>query len=128
MRFYLKKIGFYLVALFAGEALLELEHAASIVFRIVEHSRNADEFAWDSQSATAPESPTGQLFQHHEERGRRIVLFARQHRENRLGPEPYMCLGTVKYISHEGSKPMHIRWSLDRPMPASMFQIAKIAS
>ena len=93
-----------------------------------DYAISTDEFAWDSQSATTPESPTGQLFQHHEERGRRIVLFARQHRENRLGPEPYMCLGTVKYISHEGSKPMHIRWSLDRPMPASMFQIAKIAS
>ena len=75
-----------------------------------------------------PRKSDGPVFQHHEERGRRIVLFARQHRENRLGPEPYMCLGTVKYISHEGSKPMHIRWSLDRPMPASMFQIAKIAS
>lgn len=93
-----------------------------------DYAISTDEFAWDSQSATTPESPTGQLFQHHEERSRRIVLFARQHRENRLGPEPYMCLGTVKYISHEGSKPMHIRWSLDRPMPASMFQIAKIAS
>ena len=93
-----------------------------------DYAISTDEFAWDSQSATTPESPTGQLFQHHEERGRRIVLFARQHRENGLGPEPYMCLGTVKYISHEGSKPMHIRWSLDRPMPASMFQIAKIAS
>ena len=93
-----------------------------------DYAISTSEFAWDSQSATAPESPMGQLFQHHEEQGRRIVLFARQARENALGSSPYMCLGTVKYLSHEGSKPMHIRWSLDRPMPAAMFQIAKIAS
>lgn len=93
-----------------------------------DYAISTSEFAWDSQSATTPESPMGQLFQHHEEQGRRIVLFARQARENALGPSPYMCLGTVKYLSHEGSKPMHIRWSLDRPMPAAMFQIAKIAS
>ena len=60
--------------------------------------------------------------------GRRIVLFVRRNKKDAIGTIPYMCLGTVKYISHEGSKPMHIRWSLDRPMPASMFQIAKIAS
>ena len=75
-----------------------------------------------------PESPTGQLFQHHEELGHRIVPFVRRNNKDAIGTRPYMCLGTVKYISHEGSKPMHIRWSLDRPMPASMFQIAKIAS
>ena len=93
-----------------------------------DYAISADEFAWDSQSTTAPDNPTGQLFQHHEELGHRIVLFVRRNKKDAIGTSPYMCLGTVKYISHEGSKPMHIRWSLDRPMPASMFQIAKIAS
>lgn len=93
-----------------------------------DYAISTDEFAWDSQNATTPESPTGQLFQHHEEQSRRIVLFVRRNQKDAIGTRPYMCLGTVKYISHEGSKPMHIRWSLDRPMPASMFQIAKIAS
>ena len=93
-----------------------------------DYAISTDEFAWDSQSATSPESPTGQLFQHHEELGHRIVLFVRRNNKDAIGTRPYMCLGTVKYISHGGSKPMHIRWSLDRPMPASMFQIAKIAS
>ena len=93
-----------------------------------DYAISTDEFAWDSQNATTPESPTGQLFQHHEEQSRRIVLFVRRNQKDAIGTRPYMCLGTVKYISHEGSKPMHIRWSLDRPMPAFMFQIAKIAS
>ena len=93
-----------------------------------DYAISTDEFAWDSQNATTPESTLGQLFQHHEEQGRRIVLFVRRNKKDAIGTSPYMCLGTVKYISHEGSKPMHIRWSLDRPMPASMFQIAKIAS
>lgn len=93
-----------------------------------DYAISTDEFAWDSQNATTPESQPGQLFQHHEELGHRIVLFVRRNKKDAIGTSPYMCLGTVKYISHEGSKPMHIRWALDRPMPASMFQIAKIAS
>ena len=93
-----------------------------------DYAISTSEFAWDSQNATTPESQPGQLFQHHEELGHRIVLFVRRNQKDAMGTRPYMCLGTVKYISHEGSKPMHIRWSLDRPMPASMFQIAKIAS
>ena len=93
-----------------------------------DYAISTDEFAWDSQNTTTPESSLGQLFQHHEELGHRIVLFVRRNNKDAIGTRPYMCLGTVKYISHEGSKPMHIRWSLDRPMPASMFQIAKIAS
>ena len=93
-----------------------------------DYAISTDEFAWDSQSITTPSSQRGQLLQHHEEMGHRIVLFVRHNQKDAMGTRPYMCLGTVKYISHEGSKPMHIRWSLDRPMPASMFQIAKIAS
>lgn len=93
-----------------------------------DYAISTDEFAWDSQNTTTPESSLGQLFQHHEELGHRIVLFVRRNNKDAIGTRPYMCLGTVKYISHEGSKPMHIRLSLDRPMPASMFQIAKIAS
>ena len=93
-----------------------------------DYAISTDEFAWDSQNTTTPESSLGQLFQHHEELGHRIVLFVRRNNKDAIGTRPYMCLGTVKYISHEGSKPMHIRWSLDRPMPVSMFQIAKIAS
>ncbi len=93
-----------------------------------DYAISTDEFAWDSQNTTTPESSLGQLFQHHEELGHRIVLFVRRNNKDAIGTRPYMCLGTVKYISHEGSKPMHIRWSLDQPMPASMFQIAKIAS
>lgn len=93
-----------------------------------DYAISTDEFAWDSQNATTPESQPGQLFQHHEELGHRIVLFVRRNKKDAIGTSPYMCLGTVKYISHEGSKPMHIHWALDRPMPASMFQIAKIAS
>lgn len=93
-----------------------------------DYAISTDEFAWDSQNTTTPESSLGQLFQHHEELEHRIVLFVRRNNKDAIGTRPYMCLGTVKYISHEGSKPMHIRWSLDRPMPASMFQIAKIAS
>jgi len=32
--------------------------------------------------------------------------------------QPYVCLGTARYVSHEGSKPMSIVWRLDAEIPA----------
>ena len=30
----------------------------------------------------------------------------------------YTYLGSARYVSHEGSRPMSITWELDRPIPA----------
>jgi len=35
--------------------------------------------------------------------------------------QPYLFLGTARYLSHEGSRPMSITWKLDRPMPPGFF-------
>jgi hypothetical protein len=48
-------------------------------------------FHWESQSSTTAASPTGQRYVHHLARGSRVLLFAR-------------------YESHEGERPMAIRW------------------
>ncbi|MBQ2681482.1 MAG: DUF3427 domain-containing protein [Eggerthellaceae bacterium] len=77
-------------------------------------------FHWQSQSTTAADSPTGLRYIHHAERGSRILLFVREFKQDRvLGTAGvYTYLGTARYVSHEGSRPMNVTCELDRPIPA----------
>jgi hypothetical protein len=83
-------------------------------------------FHWESQSTTTAASPTGQRTIHHEARGSRVLLFVREHRREggRAGgvTEPFRCLGFARYVSHEGQRPMAIRWRLERAIPAGWMQ------
>jgi superfamily II DNA or RNA helicase len=71
-------------------------------------------FHWQSQSTTSASSPTGQRYIH----GSKVLLFVREF--NKIGnvSQPFVCLGTARYVSHEGSKPMSIVWRLDAEIPA----------
>ena len=71
-------------------------------------------FHWQSQSTTSESSPTGQRYIH----GSKVLLFVREF--NKIGnvSQPFVCLGTASYVSHEGSKPMSIVWRLDANIPA----------
>lgn len=75
-------------------------------------------FHWQSQSTTSDESPTGQRYIHHQERGSKILLFVREFKTDKLGAAPYTFLGTANYVDHKGSRPMSILWKLDKPIPA----------
>jgi len=89
-----------------------------------DYSINENLFHWQSQSTTAAESPTGQRYIHHRERGSKILLFVREFKADRItgGAEAYTFLGTANYVKHEGSKPMNITWKLDRPIPAKFLK------
>ena len=77
------------------------------------------EFHWESQSLTRETAATGQRYIHHRERGSRVLLLVRE--ENRRGQVtlPFLCLGFAEYVSHEGERPMAIRWRLERAIPAA---------
>ena len=81
-------------------------------------------FHWESQSTTAENSPTGQRYIHHRERGSKVLLFVREFKSGRMtgGAEAYTYLGTASYVKHEGSRPMNITWKLDRPIPAKFLK------
>ncbi len=55
-----------------------------------------------------------------------MLLFVREHRREggRASgvTEPFRCLGFARYESHEGERPMAIRWRLERPIPAGWMQ------
>ena len=89
-----------------------------------DYSINESLFHWQSQSTTAADSPTGQRYIHHRERGSKVLLFVREFKADRItgGAGAYTFLGTANYVKHDGSRPMNITWSLDRPIPAKFLK------
>lgn len=89
-----------------------------------DYSINENLFHWQSQSTTAADSPTGQRYIHHRERGSKVLLFVREFKTDRIdgGSEAYTFLGTANYVKHEGSRPINITWKLDRPIPAKLLK------
>lgn len=81
-------------------------------------------FHWQSQSTTADDSPTGQRYIHHVEKGSRVLLFVREFKQDNISnsASAYTFLGTATYVKHEGSKPMNITWRLDKPIPAKFLK------
>ena len=72
-------------------------------------------FHWQSQSTTSASSPTGQRYMNPTSK---VLLFVRAFNKINNVSQPYVCLGTARYVSHEGSKPMSIVWRLDAEIPA----------
>jgi superfamily II DNA or RNA helicase/HKD family nuclease len=72
---------------------------------------------WESQSATSLESPTGRRYISQAEQGTNVVLFARLSTDDRA----FWCLGPATYVSHEGEKPIAIKWRLHHRLPGDLF-------
>ena len=82
-------------------------------------------FHWESQSTTTVASPTGRRYL---SGSSNVLLFAREDHQNDFGTAPYLFLGPVHYVSHEGERPIAITWRLDHPMPAEFFASATVAA
>jgi hypothetical protein len=72
---------------------------------------------WESQSATAADSATGQRYIGHRENATNVVLFARLRASDRA----FWCLGPATYVSHEGDRPIAFVWKLRRRLPAELY-------
>ena len=85
-----------------------------------DYSINSELFHWQSQSTTSADSPTGQRYIHHRQKGSRVLLFVREFKSDRVSGSTaaYTYLGTANYVKHDGEKPMNITWKLDHPIPA----------
>lgn len=81
-------------------------------------------FHWESQSTTKADSPTGQRYIGHRERGSHVLIFSRETKHNDVGTAPYVFLGPATYVSHQGERPIALTWRLQHPMPASLFTVA----
>lgn len=72
---------------------------------------------WESQAATAVDSPTGQRYIRHCEEETNVVLFARLRTTDRA----FWCLGPATYVKHEGDRPIAFVWKLERRLPAELY-------
>ncbi|MCM2465439.1 DEAD/DEAH box helicase [Methanoculleus oceani] len=86
-----------------------------------DYAVNENLFHWQSQSTTSASSPTGQRYIKHEQQESKVLLFVREYNRVDGVTQPYLFLGTARYLSHEGSRPMSITWELDHPMPPGFF-------
>ena len=51
-----------------------------------------------------------------------------RYRDLALGPtEPFVCLGFARFESHQGERPMAIRWRLEREIPAAWLPVMALA-
>lgn len=82
-------------------------------------------FHWESQSTTSLASPTGQRYI----RGSSsVLLFIRHAATNEFGTSPYLFLGPATYVQHSGERPIAVTWRLANPMPADVFNGARVAA
>ena len=72
---------------------------------------------WESQSATALDSPTGRRYVSQRQSGTNVVLFARLSTADRA----FWCLGPADYVSHQGERPIAITWRLRHPLPGDLY-------
>ena len=79
-------------------------------------------FHWESQSRTRADSETGRRYRASAASDWRILLFVRHTPDDARGfTSPYLCLGRVRYISHESEKPMRIYVEVGRRDAARLF-------
>lgn len=72
---------------------------------------------WESQSTTRESSETGLRYQQHATRGSHVLLFARLTQDDRA----FWLLGPATYVSHEGERPMAIKWQLESELSGDLF-------
>ncbi|WP_338430639.1 DUF3427 domain-containing protein [Synechococcus elongatus IITB3] len=107
--------------------LKKSEKLFSPTTRYNDYAISPTEFHWESQSTTRATSPTGQRYIHHRDRGSHVILFVRESRQQNGQTLPFLCLGFADYVSHQGDRPMAIRWRLHHPIPAALYPTIAIA-
>ena len=84
-------------------------------------------FHWQSQSGDKQGSPKIQRYINQSKTGNNISMFVREYKKNGSYTAPYVFLGNVDYISHEGERPVSFEWKLHTPIPAGLFPAANKA-
>jgi superfamily II DNA or RNA helicase/HKD family nuclease len=84
-----------------------------------DYALNEQLFHWQSQNASVPERGRGLSYVEHQQNGKEILMFVREHNKDHNGlTMSYVFLGPCEYVNHEGARPMNIQWSLAEPIPA----------
>lgn len=94
-----------------------------------DYAINETLFHWQSQNATRPDKGKGLTYIHHEDQGKKILLFVREQANNEFGNTiGYVFIGEGNLLDYYGSKPMSIKWQLQEPIPPFLWNAsAKMA-
>jgi superfamily II DNA or RNA helicase len=92
-----------------------------------DYAISPERFHWESQSTTSEGSETGRRYINHERIGSNVLLFARERIKDGDRRQAYTFLGPVRYVRHNGERPMAIEWELKRAMPARFFSESNLA-
>lgn len=94
-----------------------------------DYAINETLFHWQSQNSASPESPKGKSYIQQKKNEKTILLFVRESKNTAEGfTQGYVFIGPANYVSHEGAKPMSIKWELAEPIPHYLWkESAKLA-
>lgn len=88
-----------------------------------DYAINETLFHWQSQNQTSPESSKGLSYIHQQKNKKTILLFVRESKEDSdKFTQGYVFIGPAKYVEHEGSKPMSIKWKLKESIPHHLWK------
>ncbi len=83
-------------------------------------------FHWQSQSTTSLKSVTGRRYIAVDQASSIKLLFVRLQRTGTDGlASPFVFLGPVDYVSHEGERPISLVWRLRHAIPASILPVMR---
>ena len=108
-------------ALFVTLKKSEKEYSPTTLYD--DYAINEYLFHWQSQNATAPDSPKGLSYIKQQETDKKILLFVREQNDDEYGfTMSYVFLGEANFVNSTGSKPMNVEWMLNEPMPAYIWK------
>ena len=88
-----------------------------------DYAINDSLFHWQSQNQTAATSEKGKSYIKQEERKKTILLFVRESKNDADGfTKGYVFVGPVNFVEFSGSKPMSIKWKLQKNLPHFLWQ------
>jgi superfamily II DNA or RNA helicase/HKD family nuclease len=93
-----------------------------------DYAVSPQEVHWESPNGWSIDADSTRRCVEHEQRGRHILLFARESKLGPTGTQPLLFLGPARYVSHEGSRPVSFRWLLDRAMPTDFYESARVVA
>jgi hypothetical protein len=104
-------------ALFVTLKKTEKEYSPTTMYE--DYALNKKLFHWQSQNSTAPDSPKGESYIKHREKGKKILLFVREQNVDEYGfTMSYTFLGQADFVKSKGAKPMNVEWRLHEEMPS----------
>jgi superfamily II DNA or RNA helicase/HKD family nuclease len=85
--------------------------------RYRDHAISPVLFHWETPSIASVDRPSGRRYLESPTNGFRFYLFVRPDLDT-----PFAFVGPVRYLKHEGDRPIAITWQLEKALPAVLYQ------